>query len=248
MTREHADLFDGVEWLDDIRAIHDRMEKNCPQPWSKSKALWKLRRATSISSHNPSKETMLERSVAILADKGRMPGWFNQCPAASGIGDSFKYRHHNVDLVHWSEADGTARLVELKWKSDDAEMALAQILRYGATYVFCRRHREELPLGNRPLMAARRVSLEVVAPAVYYQGSGVERHLHRMREAVDRFDVGSLIPGLSMSLDARAFPVDFALPFATAGEVKELCGGKDWTDPARRVRAAFDNLAPARSA
>lgn len=170
-----------------------------------------------------------------------MPGWSNQCPTASGIGDSSKYRHRNVDLVHWSEADGTARLVELKWKSDDAQKALAQVLGYGATYIFCRCHREELPLKDRPLMTVR---LEVVAPAAYYRDSGVERHLHRMRKALDRFDAGRRIPGLSMSLDALAFPVDFdALSFANGGDVKELCGGGTGRHRHRRVRDAFDNLA-----
>lgn len=248
INKFNPNLFDGVGELDDIRAIYDRLEANCPRPQSSSKELWKLRRAISISRHNTSAETMLEKSVANLAHNGRMPGWFNQCPTASGIGDSPKHRRRNVDLVHWSQADGTARLVELKWGSDDPRKALRQILVYGAVYIFCRLHRAELPLDDRPLMAARRISLEVAAPACYFRDSGFEAHLDRMRANLERFDLGGRLPWLSMSLDALAFPDEFnALPFADGGEVRKFCDGERWTEPARRVRDAFDNLAPARS-
>ena len=249
IDQSNRSLFDGVEEFDDIGDIYNRMEANCPRPKSSSKRLWELRHEVSISRRNTSAETMLEKSVASLAHVGRMPGWFNQCPTASGIGDSSRYRRSTVDLVHWSEADRTARLVELKWESDDPCKALRQILGYGAAYVFCRRHFTELPLKNRPLMTARHISLEVVAPAKYFRRSGVEAHLGRMRNTLERFDVGSRLPGLSLSLDALAFPDDFTtLPFTDGGEVRKLCGGEDCTEAARRVRDAFANLKPARSA
>ena len=57
---------------------------------------------------------MLEKAVAMLAKNGHMPGWFSRCPTASGIGDSSRTRHNNIDLVRWGEADRHAHLVELK--------------------------------------------------------------------------------------------------------------------------------------
>lgn len=133
-----ASLFDGTEGMDDIAEILGRMKANVPHPASTSSKLWTLRRATRIASHHRGRETLLEKAVAMLAANGHMPGWFNQCPAASGIGDSSRNRRSNIDLVHWSEADGHARLVELKWNSDDPSAAMRQILRYGAAHLFCR--------------------------------------------------------------------------------------------------------------
>ena len=63
-----------------------------------------------------------------------MQGWFNQCPTASGISDSPRDRRRNVDLVHWSAPIGHARLIELKWRSDNALDAVRQIVGYGAAY------------------------------------------------------------------------------------------------------------------
>ena len=121
-----ASLFNGTKGMED----------NCPNPRSTSNKLWKLRRATNIRSHNPSKEIMLEKAVAMLAENGHMPGWFNQCPTASGISDSSRNRHSDVDLAYWREADGHTRLIELKWGSDSPSEAVRQVLCYGAAYVF----------------------------------------------------------------------------------------------------------------
>ena len=109
-----ASLFDGTEGMENIAEILGQMEANIPHPSSTSQKLWKLRRATRLAPRNPSRETMLEKAVAMLAENGRLPGWFNQCPTASGVGDSSRTRHSNVDLVYWNEADRHVRLVELK--------------------------------------------------------------------------------------------------------------------------------------
>ena len=141
-----ASLFDGTEGMAHIAEILGQMEANVPHPSSTSRKLWTLRRATRLAPHNQRRETMLEKAVAMLAAKGHMPGWFNQCPTASGIGDSSRNKHSDIDLMHWSEANGHARLVELKWNSDSPSKAMRQILRYGAAYLFCRMHRNRLPV------------------------------------------------------------------------------------------------------
>ena len=239
-----ASLFDGTMGLEDIAEILRQMEANIPHPWSTSQKLWQLRRATDISSHNRSRETMLEKAVAMLAVNGHMPGWFNQCPTASGIGDSTRSRHSNIDLVHWREADGHARLVELKWDSDSPSEAVQQVLRYGAAYLFCRMHRKRLPVWRGSVMDACDVSLQVAAPAGYYTDWGLRGCLSRARENLSRFDIGSRIGGLSMSLDVLAFPEWFdRLPFANGEQVRSQCGASGLTEAGRKVRDAFDGLA-----
>ena len=104
------------------------MEANCPDPDSKSTKLWELRRSCKIDPcEKKSLEIMLEKAVAILAARGHMPEWFNQCPTASGITDSSISRQDssatntrsNVNLVQWNEENKEARLVELKWEIND---------------------------------------------------------------------------------------------------------------------------------
>ena len=88
MGPEMPTLFDGTYGTDDIAEILDRMHANSPWPSSISRQLWQLRRATDVAGDNRSRETLLEKAVAMLAENGHMPDWFNQCPAASGIGNS----------------------------------------------------------------------------------------------------------------------------------------------------------------
>ena len=237
-------LFDGTEGMENIAEILGQMEANIPHPSSTSQKLWTLRRATRLAPHNPSRETMLEKAVAMLAGNGRMPGWFNQCPTASGIGDSSRTRHSNVDLVHWNEADRHVRLVELKWDSDVPSKAVRQILRYGAAYLFCRMHGNRLPVRRRGVMGACEISLQVAAPTHYYAESGLRDGLVRAHEHLTQFDIGSKTEGLSMSLDVLAFPEWFdCLPFATGGEVRAACDAATLTEAGRQVRDAFDGLA-----
>ncbi|MCY3905457.1 MAG: hypothetical protein OXF76_20035 [Caldilineaceae bacterium] len=166
-----SSLFDGISSLDSVKEIYEKIEDNCAgRPRTSSKKLWSLRRRTNMDPGNTDPEVLLERSVALLAQTGHMPGWYNQCPIASGIVSSRSDRRSAVDLVHWSEATGMARLVELKWESGGPHTALQQILQYGVVYILCRVHKKSLPLQNRCLMDAQHVALEVVAPSRYYEG------------------------------------------------------------------------------
>lgn len=235
-------LFDGTDETEDIAEILDRMEANCPRPFSNSRELWNLRRATHIGGRNISKEKMLEKAVAMLADNGHMPEWFNQCPAASGVGDSSRNKHSNVDLVRWQEAEKQATLMELKWNSDSPSLAVRQILRYGAAYLFCRKHRRELPVENRPVMAARHVSLQV-AVRRYYADEHLQDCLSRARESLIGLDLGTGMPGPSMSIDVLAFPGPFdRLPFANGADVRRSCGERRLTETGREILDAFRGL------
>lgn len=244
-----AALFDGTSGMDDILEILDRMEANCPRPFSTSGKLWELRLRTNVAGHNRSGETMLERGVAMLADNEHMAGWFNQCPVASGIGDSSRHKHSNVDLVQWSAADSRLTLVELKWvqgkrarHSNSPCDAVRQILRYGAAYLFCRRHRERLPVGDRLAMSARHVALWVAAPARYYADGSLRECVSRARESLGGVRRKT---GLAMSLDALAFPEWFVgLPFSDGADVRKCCGRPELTTQGRAIVDAFDGLTP----
>ena len=238
-----ASLFDSTKGLEDIGEIYRRMAANCPNPASTSKRLWELRRATDISPENRSDEVMLEKAVVMLTGKGHMHGWSNQCPTASGIGDSSKDRRRNVDLVHWSAPNRHARLVELKWRRNDPSEAVQQVLGYGAAYVFCRVHRDKLPLRRRPVMDARHISLLVVAPAHYCRAIDLPGCLARARQGLKRFDIGSRIDGLSISLDVLTFPDWFdRLPFANGDDVRANCLRAELTRSGQKIRDAFEEL------
>ena len=239
-----ASLFDNTRDLDDIGEIYRRMEANCPNPASTSKKLWELRRATNISSYNTSEEMMLEKAVAILAARGHMQGWFNQCPTASGIGDSRMDRRRNVDLVFWNARVRYACLVELKWQSDSASEAMRQVIGYGAAYVFGRMHRDKLPLQHRPVMDARHVSLQVVGPARYCRATDLVGCLDRARQGLRQFDIGSRIDALSMSIDVLGLPDWFELPFANGDDVLANCDREVLTEPGRMIRDAFRAARP----
>jgi len=235
-------LFDGTHGTDDIVEIRERMQANCPRPTSSSKMLWRLRRAACVTAHNRSRETLLEKAVAMLACNGHMPAWFNQCPVAAGIGDSTGSKRRCVDLVHWRGADSRLSLIELKWDSDTPSKAMRQILRYGAAYLFCRTSRKRLPV-DEPAMSATHVALRIAAPSPYYAEDGFRDCLSRAREGLRSIGDEPGTRGLSMSLDALAFPEWFdRLPFSNGAEVRNSCDRSELTEKGRIVVDAFDGL------
>ena len=240
-------LFDGTEFMDNITDIYNKMEANYPgSPCSKSEELWRLRRARDIADRNTSPEKMLEYAVANLSARGHMPGWSNQCPTASGINDSSRNRHSNVDLVHWDESNKCARLIELKWASDDPLYALREILRYGAAYLFCRVHENELHFPAESLIEknVRHVSLEVVAPLVFYSCYNERARFARINKNLNGFAVSKTGGTLSMSLKALVFPKEFdRIPFNHGKEVKQKCFTRQLTPEGQEVRDAFNKLA-----
>ncbi len=239
-------LFDKTHGKYNISKILDQMETNCPEPKSNSRVLWELRQKTHVSHHNSSPETLLEKSVAMLAKNDHMPGWFNQCPIASGIGGPYRNRHSNVDLVQRDDATGTACLIELKWGSDSPCEAIQQILRYGAAYLFCRSHRSKLPIDNRPIMDSRHVVLKIVAPDRYLKNdTELQKCFSLAHKGVDQVSKTSLISGLSMSIEVLAFSANLVcLPFSTGREVIESCDQGKLTKTGQQIRDAFNGLIP----
>ena len=240
-------LYKGTKHLESMKEIYDRMKKNCPAPSSTSEKLWECRHACGVASNNKAPETLIDNAVGMLAKGKHMPGWYNQCPTASGIAGTHSNKKNNVDLVHWSPKKKHARLIELKIGSNDPPYALKQILRYGAAYLFCRVHRKNLPLNGRPLMDACSVSLEVIAPLRFYNGNNQQVLIKRMCQSIDALlallaPLEPSIGGLSMSLHMRAFPNGFdGRLFQNGGEVVSKCSRTELTDEGRQVRDAFNN-------
>ena len=239
-----VDIFDKIRDLYCIGDMFHGMQKNCPIPSSTSRELWNLRHKSHISSHSTAPEIMLEKSVSMLAKYGHMPHWFNQCPTASGIGDSTRNRHSNVDLVYWNKNDESACLIELKWESKTPCDAIRQILRYGAAYLYCRKHRDKLPVNGCPIMDVRHITLCVLAPARFYRcDSDLANCFKKAQRGLAKLNARPPVAEVSMSIEVLAFPESFtALPFANGAEVKESCNRIELSDTGRQIRDVFNGL------
>ncbi len=242
-------LLDGTCGKNDIVAILRQIQKNCPNPSTNSKKLWKLRRKTKMSKKNCSPEALLERSVTLLTKNDHMNDWYNQCPIASGIGGPKKNKRRCIDLVQWDPKKQRLCLTELKWDSDNPKEAVQQILRYGAIYLYCRRHQDKLNFFDDKLMSATNIVLKVVAPEKYYtdhgQRGGVLNCLKKARESIHLINNEPEMKGLTFSLDVLSLPKWFyPLPFRNYKEVYQACG-KELTRDGISVIKAFNGLSPA---
>ena len=236
--------------LDLVEALYSRIAANlADEASSPSNPLWACRRVTSIGDGNPSRETMLERAVANLAENGHMPGWFNQCPVASGLTDSGKDRRRAIDLLHISGT--TARLIELKWGRVASTRALFQLLEYGLIYMLARQRKHALGLEVRRLMqeSVNEIRLEVVGPHSFFAKGHRPDLFGQVDKALRSFAARHTNGAWSMSLSALAFPERFdTVPFASGKAVKGKCAGAILTREARQVCDAFSELAEARTA
>ena len=241
----HKSLSDN-EAFSLVNRLYEQMVVNFSEGQvSQSEKLWCRRRATKIKKRNVSKEKILEKAVAILAEEGHMPGWFNQCPVASGITDPGKDRSRAVDLIHIS--DVKARLIELKWDSDSPAHALFQILEYGIAYVFARNHMDDLHLEKRHLMHVEKIGLEVVGPRKFFVNEMRLDLFDRMDKSVGKFAAEKTGGTLSMSLHVLSFPAEFdRIPFLDGRAMEEKCRNGTLSREGARVRDAFSRLVPVR--
>ena len=241
-----AEALSAERATDLVEALYQQVERNFSgRVRSISEKLWVCRRETWISDRNRSAETMLEKGVATLAARGRMPNWYNQCPVATGVVDPQADRRRCVDLVRLSH--GTARLVELKWGSDSPASALFQVLEYGLAYLLARVRRREFGLDERAIMqdSVTSVRLEVVAPKAFYRDDGAAWLAGRLDQALAGLAARQSHGAWTMRLDALTFPERFGeVPFGSGADVKSKCDTGALTREARAVRDAFDDLVP----
>ncbi|MXW48743.1 MAG: hypothetical protein F4X81_04635 [Gammaproteobacteria bacterium] len=228
-----------------LRNLYQCIASNFPgQVRSPTEKLWQCRQATDLTDRNCNPETLLEKAVANLARAGHMPGWFNQCPVATGLVDPHADRGRRIDLVH---LDGEkVRLVELKWDSDTPASALFQVVEYGLAWLFAWLRKDELGLADRPVMSLPKISLEVLAPCVYYSDGSHRELIESIHHALGAF-VGQETKGAaSMSLIALSFPKAFTeVPFNDGQDVKTQCRSATLTPAGRAVRDAFSRAASA---
>lgn len=168
---------------------------------------WVLRVASKFTAHPTQRiEKQLQKRIALCLED---EGWSNDVPTASGLVNT-RSRQMNVDLAH-TIADGF-ELIELKIKSNTPYDAALQILRYGAVYMLYRLERE---LASRfkfhPLMCAKGIVLEVLAPYEYYSCEDVdlpclETQLNREVETFGERRAA----GVALSFRFMAFAPDFS--------------------------------------
>ena len=92
-------------------------------------------------------------------------------------------------------------------------------------------------------MSAMHVALRVAAPARYYAGESLRDCLFRARECLAGVPGRAGLSGLSMSLEALAFPGWFdCLPFTDGAEVRDSCDKRELTENGRQIADAFDGL------
>lgn len=167
-------------------------------------------------------EVSLERRIVEVA-KGKWPeAWVNQVPTCSGLANSVRDTHRNIDLVCRRE-DGSVELIELKviTKSGHPLFAALEILQYGVLYMFYRIHKLEQLEPPKPkpfpkFLNAKKIHLRVLAPLSYY---GQPKAAEEMLALLERVITGGLfgflaehedeLDDLKMNFQFESFPSGF---------------------------------------
>jgi hypothetical protein len=181
--------FDGAAMLE---AMVDRIAANhriAPMPFLDT--CWRWGKARRIADHNPSKEKRLEKRIVQVLDDS----WANQIAVTSG--HRFRGR---VDLAH-ALGDGRYEMIELKVASDTPLFAAVELCVYAAIYLFTRAENLSRGRPTPPLLEARALHWQVLAPMAFYAGADLA--------ALER----ALSDGLSTMAERRlagAAAMDFA--------------------------------------
>lgn len=153
-----------------LRAAFDRIHANWQtareEGYSRpSRHNWRWRRHLEVSPDNKSPEVRLERSIVRACGED----WSNQMPTASGLVGPTTDKRAAVDLIERVESS-IYSLVELKVGSNTPLFAAVEILLYGLLFVWSKEHRDELGYAGegQPLLEAKSIRLEVLAPSAYY--------------------------------------------------------------------------------
>lgn len=230
----------GIDNL--VSALFSQIESNwagrIPSPMN-----WALRRQTEINPINISPEVLLERAIVILAERGLLPGWYNQLPIASGLIDEKSDKRAAVDLIR--VAGSHAELIELKWESDTPAYAAFEILRYGLAFLFCRKMQEQFKYSAYPLMKVERISLRVLAPCEYYAYADLAFLQNAMGIAIERLFREQTHGALQGDFLFLSFPPQFRLPFGNGAEVAALRDLPVEAAPVTELLAAISHIQPA---
>jgi hypothetical protein len=231
------------EWLDFetlISGLYEQIERNRSDRIP-SRENWRTKRVTTLSDINSSPEVLLERAIAILGEGQVLGEWFNQIPVASGLVDHRADGRAAIDLMR---LDGDrVEFVELKWGSDTPAFAAFEILLYGLAFLYCYINRVDLGYENTSLMKVKEVSLQVLAPLVYFGGYnftwlglGLDAGIRNLTQTISNGE-------LSMDFGFTSFPSDFNLPFGTGQEVRQFCDPKNG-EGIQAIVSAIQNIKP----
>jgi hypothetical protein len=168
LSQRDAPITDTWEFLEASYAqIHDNWLAAVEAGYSSpSRENWRWKRHLELSPTNTSPELKLERSIV---DAGG-DDWSNQMPTASGLVGPAADKRAAVDLVYRRNPT-TYTFIELKVDSDNPLFAAIEILMYGLLFVWSRNNRNRLgyDVSNQPVLAAKTVTLAVLAPGHFYR-------------------------------------------------------------------------------
>ena len=201
---------DGIEL---VAALYQRIQKNLAgEAYRPSSRNWVLRPFDMInspsSSDNKSSEVNLERAIA-----ERWQGtWFYQTPVASGLIGRYADKRRAIDLVCRTD-DECFDFIELKTEANTPLFAAFEILLYGLAYLVARQDAGRLLDASNvslPLMAARQISLVVLAPDQYYEDIELAWLEKKLKEGLSALVTAQNVQRLTMDFRFEQFPPELA--------------------------------------
>ena len=216
----------------DASALLESMLTRVQQNWDRSPRRrradpsdqnWRWEKQTEIADRNQSKEKRLEKRIAQLTGDD----WVNQVPTASGLYESNRDRHRNVDLAR-RIGDRAFELIELKVDSGNPLLATAEILQYAVLYLFARLHYPPHQIAAKQLLQADAIGLRVLAPHKFYAG----------------YDLGWMVPAFDTAL--RSFSSTNAVAVELSFQFLSFPPSFSWPGDDEGIREALPAVTPVR--
>ena len=191
-----------LDGLDLVTKICYQIADNLSEPKlgripSKENWRWKknpmIKEAQNGKTGNSSSEVGLEKAIVKISPQiwPEVSEWSNQAPTSSGLLGRYSDRKRAIDLVHrWQDGEYVDyEFIELKVDSNNPVSAAMEIMVYGMLYVLSRDHIEEMRYASElnPLLWARNIHLQVLAPHKYYSGYNLARFEKTLDEALGDF-------------------------------------------------------------
>jgi hypothetical protein len=211
LSRKPMSKFNGQALIEKIyKQVNNNRSNKDP---SEENWRWKKNPEKKDESRQENREKKLEvrlerKIVETSAD------WVNQVPTASGLVDEHSDKRGAIDLVHRLK-DDEYEFIELKLRSDTPLYAAMEILQYGILYIFSRKDRKKLGYkeDRGPLLWAKSVHLQVLAPHDYYKGYTLDWLEDEICKGLKSFLVEQKVK-LQIDFRFEAFPPSFTLaPF-----------------------------------
>ena len=190
-----------------------------------SKENWRWKRHQSLGTDNRSPELKLERAIVNACGEN----WSNQMPTASGLTGPAADKRAAVDLV-LREDPTSYSLVELKVNSDTPLFAAVEIMKYGLLLLWSKNNQDVLGYEQKrqPILAAKTVTLGVLAPADYYSNFDLTRLASVLDSGLDEFGEQH---GVSLRFEFCQLGADYS-PALEPEDVQSAIGGRSriWGD------------------